>query len=239
MKKYLLMALALVVSASFNTADAAKKKTKDKEPVAAIAPDSLVTAADSISYAVGMSIGMQMMQMGATDLKADKMTQGIQAMFGGGEKKFAEHDMQQMVMKYFTQKEQEKTEQLIAAGKAFLAANAKNDSVITTPSGLQYIVLKQGNGQVPQLTDKVKVHYEGRLIDGTVFDASAKHGTEPVAFQPNQVIKGWKEALTMMPVGSKWRLFIPQELGYGSRPAGQIPPYSTLIFDVELVGIDK
>jgi len=112
--------------------------------------------------------------------------------------------------------------------------------VITTPSGLQYKILKQGDGVVPQKTDKVKVHYEGRLIDGTVFDASTKHGSEPATFRADQVIKGWTEALTMMPVGSKWQLFIPYELAYGERNAGQlIKPYSALIFDVELVGIEK
>ena len=100
-------------------------------------------------------------------------------------------------------------------------------------------MLRQGDGEVPQKTDRVKVHYEGRLIDGTVFDASSKHGTEHASFRADQVIKGWTEALTMMPVGSKWQLYIPQELAYGERQAGQIPPYSTLIFDVELVGIDK
>ena len=123
------------------------------------------------------------------------------------------------------------------AGYEFLEENAKKDSVIVTPSGLQYKVLVQGNGQVPQSTDKVMVNYEGRLIDGTVFDASAKHGDKPAEFTPTQVIKGWTEALTMMPVGSKWRLFIPQDLAYGERNAGQIKPYSALIFDVELVGI--
>ena len=128
---------------------------------------------------------------------------------------------------------------LTAAGRQFLAENAKKEGVITTPSGLQYKVLVKGEGEVPQKTDKVKVHYEGRLIDGTVFDASSKHGTEPASFRADQVIKGWTEALTMMPVGSKWQLFIPQELGYGERQAGQIPPYSVLIFDVELVGIEK
>ena len=125
------------------------------------------------------------------------------------------------------------------AGRQFLAENAMKEGVITTPSGLQYKVLVQGNGEVPQRTDKVKVHYEGRLIDGTVFDASAKHGSEPSSFRADQVIKGWTEALTMMPVGSKWELYIPQELAYGERQAGQIPPYSTLIFQVELVGIEK
>ena len=125
------------------------------------------------------------------------------------------------------------------AGEQFLEENAKNDSVIVTPSGLQYKVLVKGTGEVPQATDKVKVNYEGRLIDGTVFDASAKHGDKPAEFTPTQVIKGWTEALTMMPVGSKWQLFIPQQLAYGERSAGQIKPYSALIFDVELVGIEK
>lgn len=123
------------------------------------------------------------------------------------------------------------------AGIKFLEENAKKDGVIVTPSGLQYKVLVQGDGQVPQASDKVMVNYEGRLIDGTVFDASAKHGDKPAEFTPTQVIRGWTEALTMMPVGSKWQLYIPQELAYGERNAGQIKPYSALIFDVELVGI--
>ena len=123
------------------------------------------------------------------------------------------------------------------AGRKFLAENAKKDGVITLPSGLQYKVLTQGTGAVPTTSDKVKVHYEGRLIDGTVFDASRKHGDEPTEFRPTDVIKGWTEALTMMPVGSKWQVYIPFELAYGSRDAGQIKPYSALVFDIELVGI--
>ena len=131
-----------------------------------------------------------------------------------------------------------KAKKLRKAGREFLAENGKKPGIITTPSGLQYEVLKQGDGAVPQTTDKVKVHYEGRLIDGTVFDSSIKRG-EPAVFGLNQVIKGWTEGLSLMPVGSKWRLYIPQELGYGDRQAGQIPPYSALIFDVELLGIEK
>ena len=100
-------------------------------------------------------------------------------------------------------------------------------------------MLVKGEGEVPQTTDKVLVNYEGRLVDGTIFDASNKHGDKPASFRADQVIKGWTEALTMMPVGSKWRLFIPQELAYGERNMGNIKPYSALIFDVELVGIDK
>ena len=125
------------------------------------------------------------------------------------------------------------------AGEKFLAENAKKDSVITLPSGLQYKVLVKGNGEIPKKTDRVQVNYEGKLIDGTVFDASSKHGSKPAVFRPDQVIKGWTEALTMMPVGSKWQLFIPQNLAYGERNAGQIKPYSALIFTVELVGIDN
>ena len=130
-------------------------------------------------------------------------------------------------------------ERLAKPGRDFLAENKQKEGVITTPSGLQYKVLVKGEGEVPQASDKVKVNYEGRLIDGTVFDASSKHGDEPATFQASQVIRGWTEALTMMPVGSKWQLFIPQELAYGDRQAGNIPPYSTLIFDVELVSIEK
>jgi FKBP-type peptidyl-prolyl cis-trans isomerase FklB len=128
------------------------------------------------------------------------------------------------------------------AGEDFLAANAKlakkkKSGIVVLPSGLQYKVLQQGNGPVAKATDKVKVKYEGRLIDGTVFDSTEKHGGEPATFAPNQVIKGWTEALTMMPVGSKWQLYIPQELAYGNRAAGSIPPFSTLIFDVEVLEI--
>ncbi len=123
-------------------------------------------------------------------------------------------------------------------GEAFLAENAKKEGVVTTASGLQYKVITMGTGEKPKATSKVKVHYKGTLIDGTVFDESRKHGTEPLSFYANQVISGWTEALTLMPVGSTWELYIPQNLGYGSRNAGTIPPYSTLIFTVELIGIE-
>ena len=155
------------------------------------------------------------------------------------------HFTQTVAERFFKQKQeadkQAKDEKLYGpnrrAGEEFLKQNATKDSVITTASGLQYKVLVQGNGQVPQVTDKVKVNYEGRLIAGTVFDASSKHGSEPSEFRPDQVIKGWTEALTMMPVGSKWQLYIPQQLAYGERNMGNIKPYSALVFDVELVDI--
>ena len=249
MKKILTIALALVVSASFSTVDAKKKKDKDfvagfEEAVKALkdprqkARMAGVTIAEQVSGR--MLSGLKQEADGAPDSINEQL------FFRGfadallGDTTVMTTAMAQTVS---SQKTEANRQAKIAAqtekGRAFLAENAKKEGVICLPSGLQYKVLKQGDGIVPQKTDKVKVHYEGRLIDGTVFDASSKHGTEPATFRPDQVIKGWTEALTMMPVGSKWQLFIPQELGYGERAAGQIPPYSTLIFDVELVGIDK
>ena len=125
-----------------------------------------------------------------------------------------------------------------AAGEKFLAENKAKEGVKTTESGLQYKVITEGKGEIPADTCKVKVNYKGTLIDGTEFDSSYKRN-EPATFRANQVIKGWTEALTMMPVGSKWELYIPQELAYGSRESGQIKPFSTLIFEDELVGIEK
>ena len=133
-----------------------------------------------------------------------------------------------------------KTQILAGAGEKFLAANAKKPGVKMLPSGLQYKVIKAGQGEVPKATDEVEVIYEGRLIDGTVFDATSKHGgAKTDKFRAGNLIKGWTEALTTMPVGSKWQLYIPYELAYGERQAGQIPPYSTLVFDLELVSIVK
>lgn len=149
---------------------------------------------------------------------------------------------QKIVSKQAAYYQKVKTEKLYGAnrvaGEEFLKLNAKKDSVKTTPSGLQYKEIKTGTGEKPQPTHKVTVHYEGRLIDGTVFDSSYQRN-KPATFACGQVIKGWTEALTMMPVGSKWELYIPQELGYGAREQAKIPPFSTLIFTVELLGIEK
>ncbi len=141
----------------------------------------------------------------------------------------------------FTEKtaEEYKREALAGAGEHFLAENAKKPGVKVLPSGLQYKVITEGHGEVPKATDEVEVIYEGRLIDGTVFDATAKHGSKTDKFKAGNLIKGWTEALTTMPVGSKWELYIPYTLAYGERQAGQIPPYSPLIFTLELVDIVK
>lgn len=143
---------------------------------------------------------------------------------------------------FFEAKAEAATEKKLAPyreeNEAWLKENAKKDSVVTLPSGLQYKILKQGNGSVPAADDEVEVVYEGRTIDGNVFDATSRHGGETATkFRCNQVIKGWTQALTMMPVGSKWEVYIPQELAYGSQSAGRIKPYSTLIFTMELKGI--
>ena len=138
------------------------------------------------------------------------------------------------------QEEELKTQnqESIAAGDAFMAENAKKEGVVTLPSGLQYEIIRAGNGAIPAETDQVKVHYHGTLIDGTVFDSSVDRG-EPATFGVTQVIAGWTEALKLMPVGSKWRLYVPYDLAYGSADRGTIKPFSNLIFDVELLGIEK
>ena len=149
---------------------------------------------------------------------------------------------QQVVMKQLEYYRKERMERKYGsnriAGEEFLKQNAKAKDVVTTESGLQYKILQKGEGEIPTKTQRVKVNYEGRLLDGTVFDSSAKH-KDPSVFSPGQVIKGWGEALTMMPVGSKWELYIPQELAYGDRETGNIPPYSMLIFTVEILSIEK
>ena len=132
-----------------------------------------------------------------------------------------------------------KKEAVRKAGEQFLSENSKKAGVQVTPSGLQYKILTKGKGKVPTKDDQVIVKYEGRLIDGTVFDSSYKRAEQTNKFRPTDVIKGWTEALTMMPVGSKWELYVPQELAYGARETGNIPAYSALIFIVELVGIEK
>ena len=298
MKKTILLALALVVSASFSPIEAIKKK--NREVVFPAQPVKLNNSSDSLSYAAGVAltnglIPYLLQQKVDTTLMTDfvrglreglrnadnpkqkaymvgldiarqineRMVPGITEEFKDspdsivapllhkgfiaaleGDTTIFTYDVAE---KFFSQKRAAdklaKDERLYGpnreAGEKFLMENAKNDSVIVLPSGLQYKVLVKGDGEVPLENQTVQVNYEGRLIDGTVFDASSKHDTKPSEFKPTQVIKGWTEALTMMPVGSKWQLFIPYYLAYGEKSAGKIQPYSALIFDVELVGIVK
>ena len=199
---------------------------------------------DKVSYALGLGIGRQLSQMGANELNIDDFAQAIKDVLAGDQPKVADQETQQIVQEFFQAQEAkqraaaaEKGKVVRKAGEDYLAENAKKEGVVTLPSGLQYKVLKEGNGKKPKATDKVKCHYEGMLIDGTMFDSSIQRG-EPAVFPLNQVIAGWTEGLQLMTEGSKYRFFIPYSLGYGEHGAGaSIPPFSALIFDVELIEV--
>ena len=199
---------------------------------------------DKLSYALGLGIGQQLSQMGANDISAEDFAQAIKDVLQGHELKVSHREAQTIVQDYFQKQEQKLQTQRAEAGKAhkeagekYLAENAKKEGVITLPSGLQYQVLKEGNGKKPTAKDTVQCHYEGFLIDGTVFDSSIQRG-EPATFPLQQVIAGWTEGLQLMQEGAKYRFFIPYRLAYGEGGAGSsIPPFAALIFDVELIQV--
>ena len=192
---------------------------------------------DKFSYAIGLGIGQNLLSMGAQGINVEDFAQAIADVLNRNELAMSHNEAREIVNKYFMELEEKMNAENIEKGKAFLAENAKKEGVVTVPSGLQYEVITEGNGKKPSATDRVKCHYEGTLIDGTLFDSSIKRG-QPAVFGVNQVIQGWVEALQLMTEGSKWRLFIPSELGYGAQQAGEmIPPHSTLIFEVELIEV--
>lgn len=199
---------------------------------------------DKLSYALGIGIGSQLAGMGAKELNIDDFAQAIKDVISGAGLKVDNAEAQTLVQNFFQGQEAkqqaaaaEAGKAAKAAGEAFLAENAKKDGVVTLPSGLQYQVLKEGNGKKPSATDQVVCHYEGTLIDGTVFDSSYKRN-EPATFGLNQVIAGWTEGVQLMSEGAKYRFFIPYNLAYGERGAGaQIPPFAALVFDVELIQV--
>ena len=199
---------------------------------------------DKLSYALGIGIGSQLAGMGAKELNIDDFAQAIKDVISGSELKVDNAEAQTLVQNFF--QEQEAKQQAAAAeagkvakaaGEAFLAENGKKEGVVTLPSGLQYQVLKEGNGKKPSATDQVVCHYEGTLIDGTVFDSSYKRN-QPATFGLNQVIAGWTEGVQLMQEGAKYRFLIPYNLAYCERGAGaQIPPFAALVFDVELIEV--
>lgn len=195
---------------------------------------------DKLSYALGMSMASSLLQSGITGIDVESFTQAFKEMMvNGASQAMSPQEADQVIRAYFDKKQEEMLTKNLKAGREFLAENAKRENVISLSSGLQYEILKEGSGEKPKATDKVKCHYHGTLLDGTVYDSSVQRG-QPAIFGVNQVIQGWVEALQMMPVGSKWRLYIPSELAYGERGAGKdIEPNSTLIFDVELLGIES
>ena len=199
---------------------------------------------DKVSYALGLGIGQQLAQMGASELNIDDFADAIKDVINGNELKVPHKDAQAIVQEYFRQQEErinairaEQGKAAKAEGEKFLAENGKKEGVVTLKSGLQYEVLREGNGKKPKATDQVKCHYEGTLINGQVFDSSYKRN-EPAVFPLNQVIPGWTEGLQLMQEGAKYRFYIPYILAYGESGAGgSIPPFATLIFDVELLEV--
>jgi len=192
---------------------------------------------DKISYALGLSIGNNFLSSGIKKLNTAEFSKAIEDVLNNKQPSMSYEEAQSILNEYITNLQNEKPDLNLKAGQEFLESNKKREGVVTLPSGLQYEIIKEGNGPKPTATDQVKCHYHGTLIDGTVFDSSVQRGT-PATFGVNQVIKGWVEALQLMPVGSKWRLFIPSDLAYGERGAGKsIEPNSTLIFDVEVLDI--
>ena len=192
---------------------------------------------NKISYALGLGIGQQLKSMNIEDFSIEDFTKSISDVMSGKETAISSREAQVMLNEYFQNKEKEQAQTAIAEGKVYLEQNAKREGVTQTKSGLQYEVLTEGTGKSPKATDTVRCHYEGRLLDGTIFDSSYKRG-EPADFGLNQVIPGWTEGVQLMKEGSKFRFHIPYLLAYGERGAGaQIPPYSTLIFDVELIKV--
>jgi FKBP-type peptidyl-prolyl cis-trans isomerase FklB len=232
---------------TFGSFAQSKPKTKPKLTVSVtkVPVKPFNSSIDSVSYAVGVLVAQNFKSQNVT-LNPDMVAKGFASVTSGGTLLINEQECQS-VMNNFMMKNQQaqmaeqakQHEPNRIAGEKFFAENKTKDSVITTASGLQYKVIKMGDGPKPKASDKVKTHYHGTLIDGTVFDSSVQRG-EPVSFPVSGVIPGWVEALQLMPVGSKFKLFIPQELAYGIRGGGQtIKPYSALVFEVELLAIEK
>lgn len=200
---------------------------------------------DSVSYSIGLDVGKTFQRQGI-EITADAFLQGLKDAADTAGKPLLNEDQIRACMSAFQQKmmakQQEKMQQqagsALAEGEKFLAENKTKPGVVTTASGLQYKVITAGNGKKPKASNEVRVHYRGRLLNGTEFDNSYSRG-EPIVFPVGGVIPGWVEALQLMPVGSKWEVYIPANLAYGNNQTGPIPPGSTLIFDVELLGIEK
>lgn len=202
----------------------------------------LETSADSAGYAIGILVGNNNKQQvnnapGGEEISLDAMVAGFSQASLDQETAITQEDADRIIRDYFSQAGEKVGQANLEAGNAFLEENKEREGVKVTESGLQYEVLQEGNGERPDSTDRVRVHYHGTLIDGTVFDSSVDRG-EPAVFGVTQVIPGWTEALTMMPVGAKWKIYLPSDIAYGDRGAGNdIGPNSALIFEVELLEI--
>ncbi len=194
---------------------------------------------DKLSYALGMSMASSLVNSGLNKIDVDSFVKAFNEVINnGGASEMSPQEANQYIQEFFSKRQEELLKENTEAGIKFLEDNSKKEGVTTLASGLQYEVITEGNGTKPSATDKVKCHYHGTLIDGRVFDSSVERG-QPAVFGVNQVIKGWVEALQLMSVGSKWKLFIPSDLAYGANGAGElIGPNTTLVFEVELLGIE-
>lgn len=207
-----------------------------------LAGDKFTTQKEKVSYAIGVQIGNNLKGQGLTDIDSKAVGQAIADILAGNKLQVSQEDMQAALAAYqqeMVKKRKAEADAAKAKGDEFRNKNKKRKGVKTTKSGIQYEILKAGKGDKPKATDKVTVHYHGTLIDGTVFDSSVKRG-QPASFPLDGVIKGWQEVVQLMPVGSKWKVVIPPELAYGERGAGgTIGPNETLVFEIELLSIDK
>ncbi len=228
-----LLLAGLTATAQQKTAPAKKPVAKPTAPV-----NPLKSLNDSASYAIGVSVANFYKQQGISELNATVLSKAINDVIGN--KKLLLNDMEanSVMMRYMTQAQTAKAQPNIAAGEKFLAANKSKPGVKTTASGLQYEVITEGTGPKPSETDSVVCHYKGTLLDGSQFDNSYERG-QPVTFTVNGVIKGWTEALQLMPAGSKYKLYIPHQLAYGTNEVGTIPAGSLLVFEVELLEVKK
>lgn len=194
---------------------------------------------DKLSYAWGLAMGQQLRAMGVKEIQSDDFKDGVKVAFDGGKPALDPAEAQKLINEYLQDLQKKAETAARAAGEAFLAENKKNEKVQETPSGLQYVVEKEGTGAQPGAEDEVTVHYTGKLLDGTVFDSSVNRG-EPATFPLNRVIKGWTEGVQLMKEGAKYTFFIPSDLAYGAQGVpNAIPPHSTLIFEVELIKVTK
>jgi len=217
-----------------------KKKSKKDETAVAVAPAPLLQSKlDTISYAIGLEFGSMLKTQGLDSINTEVLAKALKEAINDGKPLITKEQGNMSVTEYLQQIKAEKMQKNKIAGEQFLAENKTKPGVVALPSGLQYQIITEGTGPKPTINDKVKTHYHGTLIDGTVFDSSVERG-QPISFPVSGVIKGWTEALQLMPVGSKWKLFIPSDLAYGERQAGpKIGPNSALVFEVELIAIEK
>lgn len=237
-KSFLIVALSAIVLSACNSNTPNTPKSEPVNPSPAIGEQS--SEVQKVGYAAGYDMGRNLKKI-ADDMDLAAFQEGVKDAYAGGDAKFSEEQMQSIVQAYMTRKQEEAHKKLEekavenkAAGEAWLAQNATKEGVKTTKSGLQYKVIREGSGASPKASDTVVVNYEGKLIDGKVFDSSYERG-EPIAFPLNQVIAGWTEGVQLMKPGAEYEFYVPAELAYGEQGAPDIEPNSTLIFKVELL----